>query len=307
MLGEQGERYKWQPVCSGKRTILLFHKLIGGRFFVTLEPCAHLNGKHTIFGRLVAGDDVLARIAKVDVDKDDRPHVPVLVSRCGELERKRKQDKLSNTTAARPTDRRSADRGRRRKSIDSDEEMKNSPEPPPAAKGRRRQSDNVVDEGLRGRPRQRSRSRSRSRSRPSSQALSTPEESMEVSDAASPTRKHKRKRSSSPSRYQDGQESHGRRRRSLPNQYDAMDRRDRRGDDSARYRPYPRRDDRRHDNRYDGHGPGDHYRPSKRREEYDNHGRLGDSYLVHDRHSGQDPPVKFKGRGIMKYREPGRL
>ncbi|KAF2217875.1 hypothetical protein CERZMDRAFT_31145, partial [Cercospora zeae-maydis SCOH1-5] len=57
----------------------------GSQFFITLEPCPHLSGKHTIFGRLVAGDETLQRIAKVAVDKNDAPLEPVLISRCGEL------------------------------------------------------------------------------------------------------------------------------------------------------------------------------------------------------------------------------
>ena len=61
------------------------------RFFITLVPCPHLNGRNTIFGRIVTGEDALQRIAQVPVDQDDRPLQPVLVSRCGELERKKKQ------------------------------------------------------------------------------------------------------------------------------------------------------------------------------------------------------------------------
>ncbi|EMC93213.1 hypothetical protein BAUCODRAFT_75974, partial [Baudoinia panamericana UAMH 10762] len=57
----------------------------GSQFFITLEPCPHLNGKHTIFGRLVSGQEVLQQIAKVNVDKDDRPTEAVLIARCGEL------------------------------------------------------------------------------------------------------------------------------------------------------------------------------------------------------------------------------
>lgn len=89
-------------------------------------PCEHLNGKHTIFGKLVSGEDTLQRIAKVDVDKDDRPLEPVLISRCGELERRKKKTPapLEKTPPAQ-----SRDRDRRRRSDGSDVEMSNSPEP----------------------------------------------------------------------------------------------------------------------------------------------------------------------------------
>jgi peptidyl-prolyl isomerase G (cyclophilin G) len=265
------------------------------RFFVTLEPCPHLYGRHTIFGRLVAGQDVLDNIAKVEVDKDDRPLVPVLIARCGELEKRKK-------AAAPPpgpkVSENSTERGRRRKSDPSDEEMRDSPEPAKARK-LRRQSDNVVDEGLRGRPRQRTRSRS------ASQPLSTPSEERSDLEQDSPVEKHKRKRSPSPSRHVDRQEDlndyERRRRRSLPNQY--------RSEDDERYRPSPRRGDYRLPDRRRGDGyrsrrddnRGDRYRP---RDHYGDEGRLGSSSGYDDEF---DPPVKFKGRGIMKYREPGRL
>ena len=273
------------------------------RFFITLEPYPHLNGKHTIFGGLVAGQETLQRIANVPTDRKDRPTVPVLISRCGELERRKKrptQQPQPNSVSEEP----SRDRGRRRRSTDRDVEMEDSPEPRNVTKYRR-QSDNVVDEGLRGRPRQRSGSRS------SSRPLSTHSEDDETGDStdrSSPTKMHKRKRSASPSRHGDGE----RRRRSLPNQY-RDDRFNRPREDEDRYRPSPRRDDYRHpsrrhndDSRYQDRRQDDRYRPSRERNPYhnsqDDHGRLGGgSYDEHE------PPVKFKGRGVMKYQEPGRL
>lgn len=37
------------------------------QFFFTFRPCPHLDGKHTVFGKLVGGEDVFARIEKVPV------------------------------------------------------------------------------------------------------------------------------------------------------------------------------------------------------------------------------------------------
>ena len=262
------------------------------RFFITLEPCPHLNGKHTIFGRLVSSDDTLQRIANVDVDKNDRPLEPVLISRCGELEQKKKkvvtQPEAIDSSQSR-------DRGRRRRSNSQDVEMENSPEPNNTHK-HRRQSDNLVDEGIRGRPRHRSASRSRSRPR-------SPQEE-ESSDRTSPAKLHKRKRSPSPSRHAD-RDGFERRRRSLPNQY-SDERYSRINDDEDRYRPSPRRDGYRpsgykRDEEDNSRRLNDRYRPSRERNRYSNDGRLGGG--VYDEH---EPPVKFKGRGVMKYREPDR-
>ncbi|KAF2092175.1 hypothetical protein K490DRAFT_31568, partial [Saccharata proteae CBS 121410] len=55
------------------------------QFFITLAPCEHLNNKHTIFGRLAAGQTTLEAISQVPVDSNDRPKTDVLVSHCGEL------------------------------------------------------------------------------------------------------------------------------------------------------------------------------------------------------------------------------
>jgi len=267
-------------VCSANRG----KDTNGSQFFITLESCPHLNGKHTIFGRLVSGHETLEKIAKVDVDGNDKPHEPVLIARCGELEKRKKNPQPASEPVKQAEH---ADRGRRRKSNDSDHNMLDVPKPDTKHR-HRRQSDNVVDEGLRGRPRQRSDSRS-----VSSQPLSTPSDA-EESHEDSHVSKHKRKRSQSPSRHHEtrpeDRDYERRRRRSLPNQYE----------DENRYRPSPRRDDnyRRKDDRY---------RPS--RDRYRDDGRLGgdDGRLGGGAYGDHEPPVKFKGRGIMKYREPGRL
>lgn len=45
----------------------------GSQFFITVVPTPHLNGKHTVFGRLTSGFDVVHRIEGVKVDKFDAP------------------------------------------------------------------------------------------------------------------------------------------------------------------------------------------------------------------------------------------
>jgi len=54
----------------------------GSQFFiVTADACPWLDGKHTVFGRVVGGLDVVDEISNVDRDRRDRPLEPVTIDR----------------------------------------------------------------------------------------------------------------------------------------------------------------------------------------------------------------------------------
>ena len=49
----------------------------GSQFFITVAPTSWLTGKHTIFGEVVEGYDIVEKISKVSRDGMDRPKKPV--------------------------------------------------------------------------------------------------------------------------------------------------------------------------------------------------------------------------------------
>ena len=51
----------------------------GSQFFITLDATPWLNGKHTVFGKVRDGLDVLVSIGAVKTDSRDRPIKPVVI------------------------------------------------------------------------------------------------------------------------------------------------------------------------------------------------------------------------------------
>ncbi|KAL8719286.1 MAG: hypothetical protein Q9225_003688 [Loekoesia sp. 1 TL-2023] len=275
------------------------------QFFITLASCEHLDGKHTVFGHVVKGMDVCERMAKVPVDRKDRPLTEIIVSHCGELERRPKPGATAQVPAQKH--KRKGEQSQERSngkvrhyssSNDSTTSSKRSQSPRrrkyrKRSRSPRRRSDTGLDENRRGRTSTRSIS---------------PDDS---SPKSPPRHRHHRRRSSPPSRSRSLRRSrspHLRRRptdRDRSPRYGAISgRRDRDIEDEYdRNRRQENQPGRRNESEFDyaesyGNRVRDGQREHNKPRQYDD-GRLGGVGVDNE----EEPEIKFKGRGSMKYRE----
>lgn len=57
----------------------------GSQFFVTTVPTPHLDGKHVVFGEVIAGKSVIRQVENTPTGANDKPEKECVIEACGEV------------------------------------------------------------------------------------------------------------------------------------------------------------------------------------------------------------------------------
>ncbi len=57
----------------------------GSQFFITCTKTPWLDGKHTVFGKVIDGLLTVRKVENVSTGQNNRPKLDVVITQCGEL------------------------------------------------------------------------------------------------------------------------------------------------------------------------------------------------------------------------------
>eukprot|EP01064_Diplonema_japonicum_P009201 TRINITY_DN1667_c15_g1_i1.p2 TRINITY_DN1667_c15_g1~~TRINITY_DN1667_c15_g1_i1.p2 ORF type:complete len:294 (+),score=103.25 TRINITY_DN1667_c15_g1_i1:55-882(+) len=107
----------------------------GSQFFLTTSTPAYLNGKHTVFGKIIEGYQIATKIEATKTNRQDAPLKPVIIANCGEIKKKEKEAPAAAAAAKAP-----AKKNKKRSIGDVEEQPAAKVESAPAAKFRKTNS-----------------------------------------------------------------------------------------------------------------------------------------------------------------------
>ncbi|ODQ65623.1 peptidyl-prolyl cis-trans isomerase [Nadsonia fulvescens var. elongata DSM 6958] len=60
----------------------------GSQFFITTVSTPHLDSKHVVFGKILAGKSIIRQVEHTEINSSDKPTKAVIITECGELDSK---------------------------------------------------------------------------------------------------------------------------------------------------------------------------------------------------------------------------
>eukprot|EP01059_Diplonema_ambulator_P025395 TRINITY_DN42430_c0_g1_i1.p1 TRINITY_DN42430_c0_g1~~TRINITY_DN42430_c0_g1_i1.p1 ORF type:complete len:282 (+),score=74.29 TRINITY_DN42430_c0_g1_i1:63-908(+) len=92
----------------------------GSQFFITTSTPAYLNGKHTVFGKVLEGYNIISKIENMKTNRSDAPVKPVIIADCGQIQKEAPKPKAKAEQAAAAAPAKKAEKKGKKRTMDSE-------------------------------------------------------------------------------------------------------------------------------------------------------------------------------------------